>query len=67
MSSWCMDLLLVKTMRQWGDEEFRVQAFSFVSKIIFSLESIEEENIVWLKRELNYLTENLSKLNAVGQ
>jgi hypothetical protein len=44
-----------------------VQAFSFVSKIIFSLESIEEENIVWLKRELNYLTENLSKLNAVGQ
>jgi hypothetical protein len=37
-----------------------------MSKIIYLFESIEEENILWLKRKLNYLIENLSKLNAVG-
>jgi hypothetical protein len=47
-------------------EEFYLQAFSFVSNIIYLLEFVEEENIVWLKRKLNYLTKKLNKLNAVG-
>jgi hypothetical protein len=37
-----------------------------VLKIIYLPESTKEENIVWLKKELNYLIENLSKLNVVG-
>jgi hypothetical protein len=37
-----------------------------VSKIICLLEFAKEENIVWLKRKLNYLIENSNKLNAVG-
>ncbi len=47
-------------------EEFCVQTFSFVSKIICLLEFAKEENIVWLKRKLNYLIENSNKLNAIG-
>ncbi len=43
-----------------------MQAFSFLSKIIFLSKSVKEENIVWLKKKLNYLTENLNKLNAIG-
>ncbi len=43
-----------------------MQTFSFVSKIICLLEFAKEENIVWLKRKLNYLIENSDKLNAIG-
>jgi hypothetical protein len=47
-------------------EEFYVKTFSFVSRIICLLQFAEKENIVWLKRKLNYLIENSNKLNVVG-
>jgi hypothetical protein len=47
-------------------KEFCVKTFSFVSKIICLLEFAKEENIVWLKRKLNYLIENSIELNAFG-
>jgi len=43
-----------------------VQSFSFVSKINCLPEFAKEENIVWLKRKLNYFIENSNKLNAIG-
>ncbi len=43
-----------------------MQTFSFVSRIICLLQVAKEENIVWLKRKLNYLIEYSNKLNVVG-
>ncbi len=41
-----------------------VQAFLFVLKMIYSPESTKKENIVWLKKELNYLIEIFQKIEC---
>ncbi len=43
-----------------------MQTFSFLSKINCLPEFAKKENIVWLKRKLNYFIENSNKLNVVG-
>jgi hypothetical protein len=47
-------------------EGFCLQTFSFVLEIICLLEFAKEENILWLKNNLNYLIKNSNKLNEVG-